>query len=50
MAAFGDLDLLGWSQQYLERMGSVASPAFLPSSGSGKVVLSNCVHVRVFGW
>lgn len=41
MASFGDVDLLGWSQQYLERMGSVASLTFLPSAGSGNVVLPN---------
>lgn len=42
MAAFGDVDLLGWSQQYIERMGLIAITAFLPSAGSGKVVLSEC--------
>lgn len=42
MAAFSDVDLLGWSQQYIERMGLVAIPIFLPSAVSGKVVLSEC--------
>lgn len=28
MTAFGDLSLLGWSQQYLERVGLVANTSF----------------------
>lgn len=49
IAAFVDVDLLAWSQQYLERLGSLASPTFLPSAGYGNVV-SNCVHIRLFRW